>query len=179
MPKQNNNVELILINVYLILLEWVKNHMSQKLLKLLDSDAVCLKMDARDAADVIENLGIRLFIDGYVKDTFVDAAIAREKKLPTGLPLGGEINAAIPHTDVIHVLKPGVALATLKRPVVFKNMIQPDEDVSVRLVFLLSLEQPKSQIEMLQEIAGVLQRPETVEKLITANSFEEVQAALA
>ncbi|NMB54889.1 MAG: PTS sugar transporter subunit IIA [Leptolinea sp.] len=153
--------------------------MSNKLLQLLDRDAVCLKMDARDATDVIENLGIRLFIDGYVKDTFVDAALSREQKLPTGLPLGGEVNAAIPHTDVVHVLKPGVALATLKRPVVFKNMIQPDEEVKVRLVFLLSLEQPKSQIEMLQEIAGVLQKPETVDKLISAATFEDVQAALA
>jgi galactitol PTS system EIIA component len=153
--------------------------MSNKLVQLLDSDAVCLKMDAKDAADVIENLGIRLFIDGYVKDTFVDAALAREKKLPTGLPLGGEINAAIPHTDIIHVLKPGVALATLKRPVIFKNMIQPEEDVSVKLVFLLSLEHPHSQIEMLQEIASVLQKPETVDKLMAANSFEDVQAALS
>ena len=148
-------------------------------MKLLDPDAICINMDARNAEDVIENLGIRLFIDGYVKDTFVDAALAREQKLPTGLPLGGEINAAIPHTDVIHVLKPGVAMATLKRPVVFKNMVQPEEDVSVKLVFLLSLEHPHSQIEMLQEIAGVLQKPETVEKLMAANSFEDIQAALS
>jgi galactitol PTS system EIIA component len=152
--------------------------MSNKLLQLLDRDAICLKMDAKDSHDVIENLGIRLYIDGYVKDSFVDAAWAREQKLPTGLPLGGEINAAIPHTDIIHVIKPGVALATLKRPVVFKNMIQPDDDVKVRLVFLLSLELPKSQIEMLQEIAGVLQNEETVNKLLAANSFEDVEAAL-
>ncbi len=148
-------------------------------MKLLDQDALCLNMDAKNAEDAIENLGIRLYIDGYVRDTFVDAALAREKKLPTGLPLGGEINAAIPHTDIIHVIKPGVAMATLKRPVIFKNMVQPEEDVSVRLVFLLSLEHPHSQIEMLQEIAGVLQKPEVVEKLMAANSFEDVQAALA
>jgi PTS system galactitol-specific IIA component len=152
--------------------------MSNKLLQLLDRDAVCLKMDARDSHDVIENLGIRLFIDGYVRDTFVDAAWAREQKLPTGLPLGGEINAAIPHTDVIHVIKPGLAMATLNRPVVFKNMIQPDEDVKVRLVFLLSLEHPKSQIEMLQEIAGVLQNEDVVNRLLAADTFEDVQAAL-
>jgi PTS system galactitol-specific IIA component len=135
-------------------------------------------MDAKDSHDVIENLGIRLFIDGYVRDTFVDAAWEREQKLPTGLPLGGEINAAIPHTDVVHVIKPGLAMATLKRPVVFKNMIQPEEEVKVRLVFLLSLEHPKSQIEMLQEIAGVLQNEEVVNRLLTAVSYEDVQAAL-
>jgi PTS system galactitol-specific IIA component len=69
-------------------------------------------------------------------------------------------------------------MATLKRPVVFKNMIQPDEDVLVQLVFLLSLEQPKSQIEMLQEIAGILQKSETVNKLMSAETFEEIKAAL-
>lgn len=147
-------------------------------MQLLDEDAVCLKLDAKDSHDVIENLGIRLYIDGYVKDTFVDAAWTREQNLPTGLPLGGEINAAIPHTDIVHVIKPGVAMATLKRPVVFKNMIQPDEDVLVQLVFLLSLEQPKSQIEMLQEIAGILQKSETVNKLMSAETFEEIKAAL-
>jgi PTS system galactitol-specific IIA component len=152
--------------------------MSNTLLQLLDEDAVCLKLDAKDSHDVIENLGIRLYIDGYVKDTFVDAAWTREQNLPTGLPLGGEINAAIPHTDIVHVIKPGVAMATLKRPVVFKNMIQPDEDVLVQLVFLLSLEQPKSQIEMLQEIAGILQKSETVNKLMSAETFEEIKAAL-
>lgn len=152
--------------------------MSNKLLKLLDEDAVCLKLDAKDSHDVIENLGIRLYIDGYVKDTFVDAAWTREQELPTGLPLGGEINAAIPHTDIIHVLKPGVAMATLKRPVVFKNMADPEEDVQVQLVFLLSLEQPKSQIEMLQEIAGILQNAVIVNKLLSAETYGEVQAAL-
>jgi len=152
--------------------------MSGKLLQLLDDDVVCLNLDASNASDVIENLGMRLFKNGYVRKSFIEATLESEKKLPTGLPLGGTINAAIPHTDIIHVVKPGVALATLKHPVIFKNMIKPEEDVSVQLVFLLSLNHPKSQVEILQEIAGVLQKPETVEKLITALTFEDVQVAL-
>jgi PTS system galactitol-specific IIA component len=121
---------------------------------------------------------MRLFKNGYVRKSFIEATLESEKKLPTGLPLGGTINAAIPHTDTTYVLKPGVALATLKHPVIFRNMVKPEEDVSVQLVFLLSLDHPNSQIEMLQEIAGILQKPETVKRLLTAVTFEDIQVAL-
>ena len=153
--------------------------MSNKLLELLEPSAVCLHLMAEDSEGVITKLGGLLEQAGYVKDTFVAAALAREKELPTGLPLDGEINAAIPHTDVEHVKRSGVAMATLEKPVVFQNMVNKDESVLVRLVFLLSLEQPKAQIEMLQVIAGVLQNAEVVSSLIDAKNFEDVRQSLA
>ena len=53
--------------------------------------------------------------------------------MPTGLPLAGGINAAIPHMDLEDVLKPGVALATLLEPVIFQNnTIASEEGVPVR-----------------------------------------------
>lgn len=152
--------------------------MSSKLLQLLDDDVICLHLEAGSATDVIKDLGQRLFKNGYVKESFIEATLESEKVLPTGIPLEGAINAAIPHSETLHVLKPGVALAILNHPVVFKNMIKPDEDVYVRLVFLLALEHPKSQIEMLQEIAGVLQKPAIVEKLMSAVTFDDVRVAL-
>lgn len=152
--------------------------MSSRLLQLLDDDVVCLHLEADSATDVIKNLGARLYKNGYVKGSFIEATLESEKVLPTGIPLEGAINAAIPHSESVHVKKPGVALATLNHAVVFKNMIKPDEDVAVQLVFLLSLEKPKSQIEMLQEIAGVLQKPEIVEKLMSAVTFDDVRVAL-
>ncbi len=153
--------------------------MVTKLLELLEPTAVCLDFEASDSCAVIQKLGDLLFDAGYVRETFVGAALAREEQLPTGLPLGGEINAAIPHTDVEHVKKPGLAMATLSKPVVFQNMVDKDEAVQVRLVFLLSLDQPKAQIEMLQEIAGVLQNPEVVSSLIEAKTYEDVYKSLS
>lgn len=152
--------------------------MKNKLLQLLNTDVVCLNLVAQGASEVIEILGKRLYENGFVKKSFIEATLESEKKLPTGLPLGGTINAAIPHSETKHVVKPGVALATLKHPVIFKNMVKPDEDVNVQLVFLLSLDHPKSQIDMLQQIAGVLQKPLIVEKLMAAVTFDDVRAAL-
>jgi PTS system galactitol-specific IIA component len=57
-------------------------------------------------------------------------------------------------------------------------MAIPSETVQVSLVFLLALEQPKAQIEMLQEIAGVLQTSRVVSALMSAKQFNDVIDAL-
>lgn len=142
--------------------------------ELLVRSAILLDYPAKDAEDVIGELGLLLFEAGYVKESFVQAALDREMTLPTGLPLSGGHHAAIPHTDVEHVLKPSIAFATLAQPVNFHNMVMPEELVSVSIVFLLALDQPKSQVGMLQEIAGILQKPVLIENLVKAQSPEEV-----
>lgn len=153
--------------------------MSNAISQLLEPKCVLLNIFAENAVDIITKLGNELFKTGYVKKSFVEAAITREQKMPTGLPLAGGINAAIPHTDIEHVIKPGLAMATLQNTVNFQNMAEPEKIVPVRLVFLLSLDQPKSQIEMLQEIATVLQSPVIVSNLLKAKDFHEVINALA
>jgi len=149
------------------------------LAELLEPTAIVLHYPARDAEDVIHELSKRLLAAGYVKDSFADAALKREAELPTGLTLAGDIHAAIPHTDIEHVIRPAVALATLTKPVTFYNMINPDEEIPVRLVFLLALEQPKSQVAMLQEVAQVLQNPRLIAQLMAADSVPVVQQALS
>lgn len=149
------------------------------ILQFLQPDAISLQLDAHDSEEVIRHLGEKLLALGCVKDDFVEATLAREASMPTGLPLGGEFNAAIPHVDIEYVNKPALALATLKQPVVFYNMVEADQEVPVQLVIMLALEQPKSQIEMLQQVAGVLQQPECVSALMEARTPDEVFAALA
>jgi galactitol PTS system EIIA component len=152
--------------------------MSGKLAEFLVPEAIFLNLEAVDSGEVIRAIGQKLLQAGYVHPSFTDAALEREKNIPTGLPLGGKFNAAIPHTDIEHVIRPGVGMATLAKPVVFMNMVSPEEPVEAQLVFVLALEQPKSQIEMLQEIAGVLQNPSVVEALMAAGQLEDVHAAL-
>lgn len=70
-------------------------------------------------------------------------------------------------------------MATMTSPVTFQNMIAPEEAVLVNLVILMALEKPKTQVEMLQEIAGVLQDAEVINRLMEAKNFGDVQAALS
>ena len=86
-----------------------------KILDFLVPGSVALHYAAADSKDVIAHLGKLLFEAGYVRETFVEAALDRESRLPTGLPLSGDVNAAIPHTEVEHVRKSGLAMATSHR----------------------------------------------------------------
>jgi PTS system galactitol-specific IIA component len=146
---------------------------------LLKPQAVLIQLEAHNSEEVIRILGSKLHELGFVKDNFVEATLAREASMPTGLPLGGEFNAALPHVDIEYVNEPALALATLKHPVIFHNMVERDEEVPVRLVIMLALDKPKSQVETLQQVAEVLQRPDIVAQLMEAQSPAGVLAILA
>lgn len=145
----------------------------------LCNDAVIIGLDADNSEQVIRKLGGKLRNLGYVKENFIEAALEREANMPTGLPLGGEYNAAIPHVDIEYVNQSALGLATLKQDVVFYNMVENDVEVPCRLVIMLALDQPKSQIEMLQSVAAVLQNPEVVTNLVNAETTEEVFSILS
>jgi len=145
----------------------------------LSEEAVILGLEASTSEEVIRVLGGKLKEQGYVKEDFVDAALEREANMPTGLPLGGEYNAAIPHVDIEYVNRSALGLATLKEDVIFYNMVENDVEVPCRLVIMLALDQPKSQIEMLQSVAAVLQDPDVIGKLVNAKTTGEVYNILS
>lgn len=144
----------------------------------LDPQAIVLQMDAKSSTEVIQQLGSTLNDLGFVKADFVEAAIARETEYPTGLLLGGNVNAAIPHVDCDYVNRSAVGFATLKKPALFHRMDETDQEIPVQLVIMLALDKPKSQVEMLQQVALILQQPETVQRLMEAAKAEEVLSIL-
>jgi PTS system galactitol-specific IIA component len=145
----------------------------------LDPGAIVLNMEAETSEDVIRELGGRLLDLGFVNDDFIEATLERESNMPTGLPLGGSVNAAIPHVDIEFVKKSALGLATLKQEVVFYNMVENEVEVPCRLVIMLALDQPKSQVEMLQSVAAVLQQPAVIDALIAAETVEEIFTAMS
>ncbi len=152
--------------------------MAEALMNHIDPEAIVLGVDTDSREAVIRLLAGKLKAAGYVKDSFADAVLAREATMPTGLPLGHAVNVAVPHTDPEHVVKPGIALATLKKPVTFANMEDPDEPVDVGLVFLMALNDKDRQIEMLQEIMATIQSEEAISGLMQASSLDDVAAVL-
>jgi PTS system galactitol-specific IIA component len=65
-------------------------------------------------------------------------------------------------------------MATLSKPVVFQNMVDPSDSVNVSIVFLMALDKPHAQIAMLQEIAGVIQDGELLKRLVKAQEARDV-----
>ena len=84
----------------------------------MDLDLIKINLDVNDNEEVINELGTMLLKKGYVKDTYINAVIERERILPTGLDLG-ELGVAIPHTDSQHVNQANIAVGLLKNPIEF------------------------------------------------------------
>lgn len=152
--------------------------MARALMNFLDPQAIALGVEAQDNEAVIRLLAGKLEALGYVRPSYADAVVKRETTMPTGLPLGYALNVAIPHTDPEHVLKPGIALAVLRKPVDFANMEDPDEAVPVGYVFLLAINDKDKQIDMLQEIMDTIQSEAALASLSNARSIEDIGAVL-
>ncbi len=133
--------------------------------KLIDPSLIMLNVEATEKEEVITLMAKKLISEGYVKDSYLNAILKREKEYPTGLPTNG-VGVAIPHTDIEHVIKPGIAVATLKNLVKFNVMGNPDEEVDVKLIFMLAITEPKSQLALLEKLVLTFQEKQLLLKLI-------------
>lgn len=136
-------------------------------------ELIIRNVEAENAEEAIRKVG-KLFYDaGFVKDTYIDAVVAREKTFATGLQLA-EIAVAMPHTDPQHVNKPGVCIAQLAKPVAFEHMGDPDTTVQAEMLFMMAIKDPDEQVELLQKVLGVFQQSEVVAAFRAAKSDDEL-----
>lgn len=137
-----------------------------------------LGIDAKSDTDVITQLARILTQKNIVKKSFTNHVLLREKKFPTGLPVENSLGIAIPHTDSIYVNKSQIAVASLKKPVVFKNMVDATKEVEVSLVFMIAMSQPHEQANLLSNLMNMCQHSQAVEDLIHANNENTVEKIL-
>jgi PTS system galactitol-specific IIA component len=146
--------------------------MAGSIKEFLREDLVINNLEARSAEDVFKRISPILLKGGFVEESFLNGLIDRESKFPTGLMLG-KYNVAIPHTDAIHVKKPAIAIATLKNPVEFNSM-DGNGIVDVNIVFTMALNEPHSQIVMLQQLMFLIQNENFLESIIQAKNSDEI-----
>jgi PTS system galactitol-specific IIA component len=76
------------------------------------------------------------------------------------------------------VLKPAVAIATLKEPVVFHGMGAPDTDVEVSIVLMLAIHDPKEVVNVLRKIIFVIEDDEALRNILAADEKVEIKSIL-
>lgn len=150
-----------------------------KVSSLFNLELILFDVEAENKEVLLKKLSKILLDKGYVKDTFEEAIIKREKIFPTGLPTTG-VKIALPHTESEHILKGGILIANLKKPLVFKEMGNGVNDIPVELVFMLAVDQPKSQVIVLQKLMEIFTRPDILldiknskDSITTMNILEE------
>ena len=134
---------------------------------------VLIGLEAPDSDAVINRLAGCLHQDGVVSAQYGADTIKREKLHATGLPTK-PFPIAFPHADAEGVIESALAIAILDKPVIFKNMADPDEDLPVELVIMMANKSPEEQIETLRNLAELFGQPEKLFELRNLTSTTKV-----
>jgi len=139
--------------------------------------AVPLGKEVKTSEDAIRVLAEELYQHGYVKDAFKEAVLTRERSFPTGIPT--EIPVALPHADAEYCERPAIALGLLSEPVSFGLMGGEDgETVETRLVFMISLPDPKGQMVMIQRLVKLFREKDCLVGLHNTESPLQAKSLL-
>ncbi len=141
--------------------------------EFLHEELIVTNLKVESKEDLFKVLYEKLYNSGFVKESFLDGIKSREEKFPTGLQLN-KYGVALPHTDPEHVISPAIAVATLAKPVIFKDMAASSNDLEVNVVFMLALKEAHSQVEMLQKLAYLIQNDSQLEMIVHAKNGEEI-----
>ena len=132
---------------------------------------------AASAEAIVRELARQLHAAGHVLPSFEAAAVLRERRSPTALPFDGGA-VALPHAEPEHVVSPALAVATLARPVRFRQMGSPGTQLDVALVVMPALTAKEQAAAGLTRIIELLQDPALRAALTAAPDAPAMQAIL-
>jgi PTS system galactitol-specific IIA component len=141
--------------------------------EMVREELIFVQKNFKKNSDVIKFLSEELREKTFVKKSFCDAVLEREKKYPTGLYLG-KINVAIPHADIKYVNKPGMAVATLQKPISFRKMDDPTLSIPVHIVFLLVVKDPKNYLNFLSVLTKSFNNEYLLQRIYNENNSKKV-----
>jgi PTS system galactitol-specific IIA component len=123
---------------------------------MIEAGLCFVGLDVASDEEAVRALARALLSAGKVTASFEFEAVSREKRSPTGLPFpGGAI--AIPHAEPELVRRPSLAIATLARPVTFREMGNPASQLEVALVVMPALTAREQAGAGLAKILSLLQ----------------------
>lgn len=155
-----------------------KERESMSLQPFLKDELIKVHVSCEDQNEVFELIYKEALERGYVREEYLAKVKEREAIFPTGLNMNHH-NVAIPHTDPEFVHEQFIAVATLDKPVPFYLMDDNTKQVDVNVVFMLGLNEPHSQLSVLQEIMGTIQDDTKIEEILSASKSEEIRAIFA
>ena len=146
-------------------------------MSILKPELIMIDLDAQNSDDALRQLATLFVKHGFARDTYPQAIIDREKLFPTALPTEA-CDIAIPHCDRDHVLKSAIGVGTLKNPVAFQQMAEPETTLHPRVLFMLAIDDPNGQLDTLMSLMAVLQEKKLLEELLAANAVEAIMETL-
>lgn len=129
--------------------------------------------------EVFEEVYLDLLNKQLVTEDFLASLLERERNYPTGLDLSpvSEVlpDIAIPHTESEYVRTTRIIPIKLKNEITFHNMISPNDQISVRFLFMILNENGEAQAGMLADIMDFINSVDK-EKLCAFFNLQDIEA---
>lgn len=141
--------------------------------ELLPVERIALSVQTKDWEDAVRAVG-RLMVDtGVVEERYIEGMIATTKELGPYIVIAPGV--AIPHSRPEDgVITTCLAFAKLVPPINFGNEVNDP----VKVLFALGALDHSEHVEALKEIAEILTDQDQFEKLLNAESLNEITAVL-
>lgn len=155
--------------------------MSENVVEVSDylrDQLILLHTSFKSSEELFTAVNAKAEADGFVTDQFLPKIIKREATFPTGLQLEKR-GVAIPHTDADNIKKEFVAVIVNDEPINFSRMDDPEQKVGAKLVFVLGLNKPHAQLDMLQALMAIIQDDSLIAEIESANSNETIHQLLS
>ncbi|WP_445486874.1 PTS sugar transporter subunit IIA [Niallia sp. 03133] len=140
---------------------------------LFSDKLVFTKFEADSKDALFKKISELLEEKKYVKPSFFQGLLEREKNFPTGLRTKS-FHVAIPHTDPEHIITPFIAVIKPNKPICFYEMGSDDIDVQAQIIFVLGLYKSEEQVPLLQCLMEMFMEEKTMEHLIASDDVKEI-----
>lgn len=140
-----------------------KNYNSLK--KIFREDFIILDLDCKTKREVIENMSMLLFNNGFIKSNYIDSVFERETMSSTCF----KGNIAIPHGLPAFVNESAIVFARLSQ-----SIIWDENGTMVNLVFFLAMK--NDDINIIKELFSLIKQKNKIDGLLKAkNRFEFIK----
>lgn len=144
---------------------------------LIKPNLILSDLEAKTNREALRKIVEHLMKEGYVEEGYLQKLLEREKQFPTGL-CTMPFAVALPHTESDHILKPCIAIAKLKKPVGFYEMVNDKNMVQVHYIFNLVLQKTEQQLELLQILIGIFSNEKIMKILEKEDEPEKIAKIL-
>lgn len=139
----------------------------------IDERLIFEKANYSSQDELFRSVSSVLLKEGFVKETFCQSIIEREKRFPTGLSTRN-LKFAIPHTEAEYANESAIVPVFLDEPIIFNRMDNPEESIQVNIVFILVLKDGYQHVKVLGNLIRSMQDEQVVKVFKTARSKEEI-----
>lgn len=127
-------------------------------------DAIFTDVDIASKEEAIIFMTKQLCTEGYVKESYMQAVLDREREIPTDYRYG----TAIPHAGSEHVNKSVISIMRLKKSIFWNS------DVKAQLIFLIALE--KSDVKLVTLLSHLIKDEACMRSLRKGTAHEMIEA---